>query len=76
MRNYIKIAVCCLLLTGLIYSCDVINPEESIPAYIHIPEFRLETGLGQGSNSHNITDVWLTVGTEFSGCIPYPLLFR
>jgi len=38
MRMYILV----VLVTGLLFlmaSCEIINPEEAIPAYLFIPEF-------------------------------------
>jgi len=57
-----------------IASCDVINPDESIPAYIYVPAFQLNTTANQGSNSNKITDVWVTVGEELLGVFPLPAL--
>lgn len=55
-------------------ACDIINPAEDTPSYIYIPEFQLNTNSSQGTNAHKITDVWVTVGTEFLGVYPLPAL--
>lgn len=61
--------LCCLLFVH----CDLINPEEAVPAYIHIEPFSLQTELSmQGSASHKITEGWLTVNDEFLGVYQLP----
>lgn len=58
----------------LINGCDFINPSESIPSYIYVPDFKVVTSLSQGTNSNKITDVWVTVGNEFQGVYSLPAL--
>ncbi len=50
-----------LILPVLIFlsSCDLINPSEQIPAYVHLDEYTFEAGPGMGSSSHNISEVWV-----------------
>jgi len=51
-----------------ISACDIINPEEEIPSFIQINEFQLVTNeVTQGSNTHQITDVWAFVNGEALG---------
>lgn len=67
-----------LLLSGLVFvvSCDVINPEETIPAYIRIDSVGFTTATGQGAPTANIPDVWVFVndaplgGYELPAIIP------
>ncbi|MBE0641844.1 MAG: hypothetical protein IH599_07400, partial [Bacteroidales bacterium] len=33
-----------------IAGCEIINPEEEIPAYIHIPAYELVTSFDQGTS--------------------------
>ena len=63
-----------LMLSGLLcLQCDLINPEESVPAFLHIEAFTLQTdGPSQGSASHKITEGWLTVNDEFLGVYRLP----
>jgi len=51
--------VCCLPL--LFASCNIINPSEPVPTYIHIDSFSFSnTEPGRvGSSSHAITSVWV-----------------
>ncbi|MCB0561074.1 MAG: hypothetical protein H6573_21435 [Lewinellaceae bacterium] len=56
-------------------SCDVINPEEDIPAYIYVPDIELQTNnISEGTNSEKITDVWLSLDGGFLGAYPLPAL--
>ena len=62
--------ICLLLLTS---SCDIINPEEEIPAYLSIPSFDLNTDdFSQGTSAHGIQDAWVFVGGELLGAYPLP----
>ena len=55
-------------------ACEIINPEEDLPAYIHIPELMLTTVESkQGANTHNICDVWLNVDGELIGVFELPV---
>lgn len=53
-------------------TCDVINPEEPIPAYVHIPSFSVQTTSDEGSASHRITEVWLTANDQVLGAYNVP----
>lgn len=53
-------------------ACEIINPSEDIPSYIQINGFHLNTIYGQGSASHQITDVWLYVDDQFTGAYQLP----
>ncbi len=66
---------CLSFLLGIILastSCDIINPEEEVPAYILVESVDLKTYPGEGSDDHNITDVWLSVDGDFFGVFPLP----
>ncbi|MEO8086390.1 MAG: hypothetical protein ABI763_06205 [Bacteroidota bacterium] len=57
------------LLTGsviVLSSCNVINPEEEIPAYIEVDSIGVFTYLQtQGSATSNIVDAWVTIDGAF-----------
>lgn len=56
-----------------ITSCDIINPEEPIPAFLFIPEFSLITDeITEGTNSQKITEVHIFVANEFLGIFTLP----
>ncbi len=61
--------------TVLFSSCELYNPAEPTPAYIHIQNFTLTTNALQGSNSHKITDAWVYVDDQIIGCFELPVTF-
>ncbi len=65
-----------LLLIVLAWSglaCELINPEEPIPGYVVVEPFQLSTQAStQGSNSSRITEVWVSVGSDFLGAYRLP----
>ncbi len=57
-------------------SCNLINPAEPIPAYIHIEKIGLTTNYAtEGSNSSKITDAWVYMDGELVGCFELPVTF-
>ncbi|MFT5167943.1 MAG: hypothetical protein ACI8P3_003182 [Saprospiraceae bacterium] len=59
-----------LLLLFIFSSCDTINPEEEIPAYLEILPFTYTSS--DGSTSQQITDGWIYVGGEYLGAFDLP----
>ncbi len=59
-------------LSGMFSSCEIINPKEAIPSYIHIDKIDLATTTEQGSNSHKITDAWVYVEDQLIGAFELP----
>ena len=56
-----------------ISACDIINPEEEIPSFIQVNEFQLITNEAvEGSNTHQITDVWAFVNGDALGVFELP----
>lgn len=59
-----------------LFSCNIINPVEDIPTYIHIDSFNFESTPNTGTSSHKITSMWVyfdgkTIGTfELPATIP------
>jgi hypothetical protein len=54
-------------------SCEIINPAEDIPSYIHVDSFSVNTNTEtQGSHSSNISDVWVTVDGKSLGAYELP----
>lgn len=55
--------------------CSLFDEEEPIPSYIYIDEILLDTDeITEGSNKHDIKDVWISVNGEFLGVYPLPAL--
>lgn len=75
---------CWLLVVSCICSCELYNPTEPIPAYIHIDKITLAknvTGFpnsstgDEGSLSHKITDAWVYIDEQLIGCFELPVTF-
>jgi len=67
-KNFFTIIMCLLLFAG----CDIINPEEEIPAYLHVKKFEVDATPGQGSNSNSITEAFVFVDNSFLGAYSLP----
>lgn len=64
------------ILSGFMFSCNVINPSEEIPAYIHIDTFYLSGSYDSfGSINHRITDAWVVIDNEVIGVFELPTTF-
>lgn len=62
-----------LLFIIIFSSCEVINPEEAIPSFLEVNNFELITTLeSQGSNQHQINDVWAFIDGEALGIFELP----
>jgi hypothetical protein len=54
-------------------TCDIINPSEKIPSYLHIDSFDLQGNYdSSGTLSHLITDVWVIVDNDVIGVYELP----
>ncbi|MBT3422778.1 MAG: hypothetical protein HN431_08230 [Bacteroidetes bacterium] len=61
---------------GFLHSCDLINPSEEIPAYIHIDTFTLSGSYDSfGTVNHRITDAWVVLDNEVVGVFELPTTF-
>lgn len=60
-----------------IHSCEIINPEEDIPSYIHINYIQLQINdsIKEGTSSHKITDAWVYIDDELLGAYELPVTF-
>lgn len=65
-----KVRILIGLLAFVLFSCG--DKEAEIPSYIYIDHIDLETETSEGSNQHKITDVWVTIGTDFIGAFELP----
>lgn len=75
MKNKFLLAALGCVALSLWGGCDLINPEEPIPAYLYVTGFDLETNATtEGTNSHKITDVWVSVDGNFLGAYTLPAL--
>lgn len=60
------------VLVMLFSGCNIINSPEEIPAYLHIDKFQVNTSIGEGSNSSNITEAFVFVEGSFLGAYTLP----
>lgn len=75
MRFYLlsKLLYTGIALMMLFSSCDIINPEEDIPAYVAVNNVEFNTNiLTEGSSSNRITEVWMSVNGNFLGAYTLP----
>jgi hypothetical protein len=57
----------------IITSCEIVNPAEDVPSYVHVESFNVTTDVdSQGSASSNIHDVWVTVDGKDLGAFELP----
>lgn len=66
-----QLLISCVLVM-VIPSCELINPEEEIPAYIHVDTCMVESETNEGSASHYIHDGWLYVDNKLIGIFEIP----
>ena len=73
--NSSKLILCLIPIILGIHSCEIINPEEEIPSYIHIDSFQLQINdsIKEGSSSHKITDAWVFIDDELLGTFELPV---
>jgi hypothetical protein len=72
MRILLIIFIFCISLLSF-SSCELINPSEKIPAYLHVDSFILKGNYDSvGSLSKSITDVWVVIDNEFIGTFELP----
>ena len=58
-----------------IQSCDLINPEETIPAAIELEEIEFNIAPLQGTARQKITEVWAYADGNFVGAFDPPTSF-
>jgi len=71
--KYILLSLCIFTVFGAFYGCNIINPAEEIPSILKIEKTSVETDYElEGTDKHNITDVWVFAGNEPLGVFPLP----
>ncbi|HRC33291.1 MAG TPA: hypothetical protein PK736_07590 [Bacteroidia bacterium] len=69
--HIMSIAAC----LGVLQSCNIINPEEPVPAYIAIDKLTLQADYTtQGSSSSAFSDAWLYVDNQSIGGFEMPTI--
>jgi len=75
-HNYLLFLSGIILLTGLLGSCNLYNPAEPVPSYVHIQKIDLSTDTAlEGSNSSKITDAWVYIDGHLLGAYELPVTF-
>ncbi len=69
MKNLLNFLLGILLLMTVV-GCD--TEEEAIPAYLQIDNYTITTSASQGSDSHNIQDVWVYANNNLIGGFNLP----
>jgi len=64
--------LCSVFLALTFHSCDIINPDEQVPAYVNIDSFTFTAGAAQGTSSSNITDMWVYANGDIQGVFAVP----
>ena len=71
-----RVVISCMLLVFFFEACKKLNPEEPIPAYIHIEKITLKTDYQkQGTNAAKISDAWVYIDEQLIGCFELPVTF-
>jgi hypothetical protein len=76
MNARILTKICLGLFVLQLYSCDIINPAEEVPAYINVQSVDIQTNpITEGTSNQKITEVWVTVDGIFLGAYTLPSTF-
>ena len=83
MRYNYKFFILSGCICALLSACELYNPTEPIPAYIHIDKINvIKNPAGfptidgtEGSLSSKITDAWVYIDEQFIGCFELPVTF-
>jgi hypothetical protein len=71
-HNYFLFFSGLLFISTIFSACNLYNPAEPVPSYIHIEKIDLTTTAEQGSNSQKITDAWVYIDEQLIGCFELP----
>jgi hypothetical protein len=76
MKRLFPVFIISFLSLLLFQACKKLNPDEPIPAYLHIEKINVKTNyLQQGSNSAKISDAWVYIDEQLIGCFELPATF-
>jgi hypothetical protein len=72
-----KILLFSILIISFLYSCDIINPKESVPSYIQIDTQKVVVlnPVVKGNNNHGIFDAWIYIDDKYQGNYEPPVKF-
>ncbi len=72
LKYNVLLPILCIVLLN---SCNIYNPSEPIPSYIHVDGISVVATTGQGTSSSKITDAWVYIDDELVGCYEMPCTF-
>lgn len=73
MKILLRNSLFLLTIIASLSSCSLFDKEEQIPSYIYVDSVGINPNyVDFGSNSHNITDVWVYLNDELLGCYELP----
>ena len=72
MKCILAASLACFLVFS---SCETGDLEAEVPSYFAIDEVVVAEDPSKGSNSQNITDVWVTMDNQFIGTYELPCRF-
>jgi hypothetical protein len=58
--------------TAAFQSCEIINPAEKVPTYLHVDSFQFIPNSTMGSSSHKINSVWVYFDNQPLGAFDLP----
>ena len=62
--------LCTFICSIVVSGCDLINPAETIPSRIEMEPIDLIVDIGEGSDRHEITDIWVYADVNIIGVFP------
>ncbi|MCF8258722.1 MAG: hypothetical protein K9J06_14295 [Flavobacteriales bacterium] len=68
LRHAMAVAVVC----ASVSSCELINPDEQIPAFLRMESYSITTTSAQGYPVHSLTDAWVYHNEELIGVYELP----
>lgn len=81
-KHYKLVTFLSLFVLAALSSCELYNPAEPVPAYIHIQKIDLAIAdttstpvTGQGTKSSKISDAWVYIDDQLIGCFELPATF-
>ena len=67
-----KLTLLILFSIFIFSSCEVINPDEGVPSFIHIDNVTINANTGQGTDSADIADAWIYIDDQLIGAFQLP----
>lgn len=71
-RFWLAVLTCMVMWT----SCDLINPDETLPTTLHLEPYQFITEPGQGSANNDISEIWVTANGSILGAFTPPVDIR